>query len=303
MKVAIVHSNYIELEEPYSGNDYKSFFAYAVAMTKANIDHTVNLLRKAGEAGADIAVTNEDFGAVGSCMRDMEYPQCFGELVVKQEGYVLDCLRSAARDYGMFIAANEYETEDGMIYNTTKLIGRDGEIVGKYRKVHLPPGERFVVQPGKEHGVFQTELGNIGFAICYDLLFPEHCRVLAMNGADLIIHQTQGWFPGGPDKNVLGEPYVRVRASENRVYMIVAKNEQRDGGMSCIVDNRGAIVASRSGTGGHLLIADIEPDYDAVDLFDYDNHFAGLKSLRARHLLHREPSTYGRLLDYNPAFT
>ena len=314
MKIAVVHSQYVEPVDSYEGKDYGAYLIYAAARVRANIDSTLEMLRKAGAAGAELAVTNEDFGGMGFYLRDVDNPSCFGDIVKRFENSLLEDLRAIAKEYGMYVAANEYETGvegvgnaggvgsgDG-IYNTSKLIGRDGVIIGKYRKVHLPSGERFVVQPGKEHGVFKTDIGNIGFAICYDLLFPEHCRILAMNGADMIIHQTQGWFPGGANKNVLGEPYLRVRASENRVYLVVAKNAQDDGGMSCIVDNRGNILASQSGFGKKLLLADIDVDYDAVDTCDYDNYYAGLRSLRARHLLHREPSTYGRLAEGNPVF-
>ena len=300
MKIIVVHSPYVE---PEPGSIGSTYFDNALAYTQANIDHTLGMLRKAGEAGADLAVTNEDFGGIGSYMRDMARASLFGDLVVRHEASVLDGLREIARTYGMYVAANEYETDGGKIYNTTKLIGRDGAVVGKYRKVHLPAGERFVVQSGGAYPVFETEIGNIGFAICYDFLFPEHCRILALNGADMVIHQSQGWFPGGPDKNVLGESYVRVRATENRVYIVVAKNAQHDGGMSCVVDNLGSVLAARGGLRSDLLIADIEPDYDAVDAYDYDNCYSGLKSLRARHLLHREPSAYGRLTEGDPVFT
>lgn len=302
MKTAIIHSQYVEPQKDYSGGGYESYFAYALARVQANIDNTFKLLREAGEAGSDIAVTNEDFGAMGGYLRDVEHPSYFPDIVAKTEGSVLAGLCEIAKKYGMLIAANEYETDGGKIYNTSKLIGRDGGVIGKYRKVHLPSGERFVVQPGNEFGVFKTDIGNIGFAVCYDLLFPEHCRILALNGADIVIHQSQGWFPGGANKNVLGEPYVRVRASENRVYMFVAKNAQNDGGMSCIIDNLGNVVASRSGMVEKLLLAEFDADYDAIDPYDYDNYFAGLKSLRARHLLHRSPAAYGRLLDEKPVF-
>jgi len=303
MKIAVLHNKYDEPPERYNGRDYASYLDYAAARVQLNVDKTFGFLRRAGAAGADLAVTNEDFGGIGFYLRDADNPECFRDLTVRLEAPILDGLCAIAKEYGMYVAANEYETAGDGIYNTTKLIGRDGAVAGKYRKVHLPAGERFKVQPGREHGVFETDIGNIGFAICYDLLFPEHCRVLAMNGADMIIHQSQGWFPGGFNKNVLGEPYVRVRASENRVYMVVAKNVQEDGGMSCIIDNLGGVLASRGGTEDDLLVADFEPDYDAIDEYDYDNNYSGLRSLRARHLLHREPSTYGRLTEADPAFS
>ena len=311
MRIAIIHSRYVKPTEQFdtgtNGNNdahsaYDAYYANACSRVKANIAHTTRMMREAGAAGADLVVTNEDFGSIVNYLRDMQYPTCFGNLVADFEDRLLEEICAIAKEFNMYIAANEFETHGGNIYNTSKLIGRSGEVVGRYRKVHLPSGERLVVKPGWEYGVFETDIGNIGFAICYDLLFPEHCRILALNGADMIIHQSQGWFPGGLNERVLGEPYIKVRATENRVYMVVAKNEQGDGGMSCIIDNHGSLLASKSGACNSLLMADIEPDFNAIDEYDYDNYFAGLRSLRARHLLHREPSTYARLLESDPTF-
>ena len=291
MKIAIIHANY----------DYTQ--VSALSHVQANFDKTFKFMDEAGKAGAGIVITNEDFGDIGSYIRDIAHNDCFASLVEQTQAAVTENLCAIAKKYNMLIAANEYEAENGKVYNTSKLIGRDGNIIGKYKKVQLPSGEFFKVHPGTEQPVFKTDIGNIGFATCYDIIFPEHCRILALNGADIIIHQTQGWGIGSGSSVETGEAFMKVRAAENSVYLFVAKNIQRDGAMSCIVDNMGNIAASQPGNTDSLLVADIEPDFDITDPYDYDNYYAGLNSVKARHLLTRNPSAYKRITEGDPVFS
>jgi len=300
MKIAIIHATYDYSQE----KDHKTgYMQNALAHVQANFDKTFAFMHEAGKLGADIVITNEDFGDIGSQIRNITHNDCFASLVEQTQDSVTENLCSIAKKYNMLIAANEYESENGKVYNTSKLIGRDGNIIGKYKKVQLPSGEFFKVHPGAEQPVFKTDIGNIGFATCYDIIFPEHCRILALDGADIIIHQTQGWGVGSGCKVETGEAFMRVRAAENSVYLCVSKNIQNDGAMSCIVDNMGNIIASQPGDDDKLLIADIEPDFDITDPYDYDNYYAGLSSVKARHLLTRRPSAYKRITEDTPIFS
>jgi len=291
MKIAIIHARYDYSQES------------ALSHVQANFDKTFKFMEEAGKAGADIVITNEDFGDIGSYIRDVKNNDRFESLVEQTQTAVTENLCAIAQNYNMLIAANEYEKENGKVYNTSKLIGRDGNMIGKYKKVQLPSGEFFKVHPGTEQPVFKTDIGNIGFATCYDIIFPEHCRILALNGADIIIHQTQGWGIGSGSAVETGEAFMKVRAAENSVYLFVSKNVQNDGAMSCIVDNMGNVIASQPGKTDHLLVAEIDPDFDITDPYDYDNYYAGLTSVKARHLLTRIPSAYKRLAENTPVFS
>jgi len=302
MKVAVIHASYIEPPEDFYGAGGVTE-GMALSLINANIEKTLGMLRKAGEAHADLAVTNEDFADIGRHIRDTERPDLFRQLVSQTEGRLFEALRAIAREYNMLIAANEYETQNGAVYNTAKLIGRDGVCLGKYRKIHLPPGERFRVQPGDTPAVWKTDIGNIGFVTCYDVIFPEHSRILALMGADMLILQTQGWGTGGKSSRETGEAFMRVRAAENSVYLIVAKNLQNSGDTSCIIDNYGNMVSSMSSPADNLLITDMDPDFEMNDPYDYDNYFAGLVSTKARQLLARQPSAYAHLSEGTPIFS
>jgi len=303
IKIAIIHAGYAQPPDGYYDSDGLVTKEDALGLIYVNLDKTLKMLHEAGRNHADIAVTNEDFMDIGSHIRAVRQPEMFGWLVAEAENRIIAELSAIAKEYKMLVAANEYESDNGYIYNTTKLINRDGTIIGKYRKLHIPPGERFQVQSGgRAPHVMKTDIGNIGFSICYDNIFPEHCRILALDGADIIIHQTQGWGVGGRSRAQTGESFMRVRAAENCVYFIVAKNIQGEGGGSCVVDNHGNIVSTMYGSSDNILYTEIEPDYDLCDLKNYDNYYAGVASTRARRLIMREPSAYKRLIEGEPVF-
>jgi len=301
IKVAIVHAAYVQPPDNFYDADGVSEDK-ALSLIYANIDKTLGMLCKAGEAGCDLAVTNEDFADIGRHIRDVEHPGLFRRFVSLIEDDLFEKLHSIAAEYHMLISANEYEIYDEAVYNTTKLFGRDGICAGKYRKVHLPPGERFQVKPGNTPLVLKTDIGNLGFVTCYDIIFPEHSRALALKGADMLILQTQGWGIGGKSSPETGEAFMRVRAAENSVYLIVAKNIYNEGGKSCIIDNYGNMVSSMASPADNLFITEIEPDFEMNDPYHYDNYYAGVTSTKVRQLLGRVPSTYARLTEWMPDF-
>ena len=96
------------------------------------------------------------------------------------------------REHGVHIIFGMPEESDvkGVLHNTAVLVGPKG-IIGKYRKVHLPTHtvfeEKRYYRPGQAAPVFDTRFGPIGLTICYDLYFPELTRLLALQGAQLII--------------------------------------------------------------------------------------------------------------------
>jgi predicted amidohydrolase len=97
------------------------------------------------------------------------------------------------------------------VYNVAVLIGPDGKIAGKYRKVCLPRSEiEDGVTPGHDYPVFQTRFGKVGMMVCYDGFFPEVARELSNNGAEVIAWPVWGCNP----------LLAAARACENHVYLI-----------------------------------------------------------------------------------
>ena len=146
------------------------------------------------------------------------------------------------------------------VYNTAVLVGPDG-LVGRYRKAHLPllGVDRFATPGDTGFRVFDTPLGSIGIAICYDLRFPEAMRALALRGADVIALPTN-W----PDGSQNAPDYVtRTRALENRVFVLACNRCGKERGFwffgrSQILDPNGHVLAE-AGAEEALRFAAIDP--------------------------------------------
>ncbi|MFZ2717144.1 MAG: carbon-nitrogen hydrolase family protein [Lactococcus chungangensis] len=155
-------------------------------------------------------------------------------------------------------------------YNTSYLFDDKGIVVGKYRKIHTfditdPSGQIYresdTVTSGQEVVVVETPLGKLGFAICYDLRFPELHRLLALKGAEIIFNPSDFNLMTGKDH---WEVLLRARAIENGVYMIAADQYGQNAkmlayGNSLVVNPWGTVIA-RAGDGEQILYADIDLD-------------------------------------------
>ncbi len=268
---------------------------YAERQLQTLIDH----LSTAGEIGTDLVFAGEDIKGEYLFLEYFDYPHIFDQLVEEIPGRTSARIADVARKYRMNVVVTYYEREGGEVYNTAVLIDREGTIAGKYRKVHLAPGEAWQVAPGVGFPVFRTDVGRIGMAICYDMIFPETCRCLALEGADIICHPTAGW--GFPDA-ALGESLVRIRAHENSVYMIVSVNCSSDERVkSCVIGNDGHILCELPGRECGVASAVVTPDFDRNYDPDYfDSFHTDVVSIRARFALQRKPHLYSVLTDGQP---
>ena len=213
---------------------------------------------KAGQSGADLIVLSEviyDFGA------GIPIPETAEN--IKEGGVFLNAMKAKAKEYGSYIVANLHEKdEDNHYYNTSVLIGRDGEVIGKYRKTHNSMSEfEKGVTPGEEYPVFDTDIGKIGMLICWDAYFPEPARILTQNGAELIVVST------------VGDAAFRhiARAMENGVYVIVSGNHFANLNnceiLPCkIINPKGEILAQ---TINNCDVAMAEVDLKDKDLIGY----------------------------------
>jgi predicted amidohydrolase len=145
-------------------------------------------------------------------------------------GPTCERLSKLAKTLHSYIVAGIYERDQQIVYNTAVLIGRDGKLVGKYRKTHLPREEwEAGITPGDSYPVFTTDFGKVGLTVCWDVQFPEPCRAMALKGAELILLPI--W--GGSD--IL----ARARAIENHVFLISSSYDMK----SFIVDPTGKVLA------------------------------------------------------------
>jgi predicted amidohydrolase len=158
---------------------------------KGNVEKGVAWLEKAvQEYDAELVVFPET--VTTSFVTGLEVDELW-DLVDKAPGRITAEIQKAARAHGVHVVWPSYRRgpERGVVYNSSILIGPDGDIIGIYDKTHPFPLERNDcggwVTLGNRADVFETALGSIGMIICYDGDFPELSRLLAVKGAEIIL--------------------------------------------------------------------------------------------------------------------
>ena len=162
--------------------------------------------------------------------------------------------------------------DDGRIYNTCYVFGRDGRQIGKHRKVHLfdiyAHGEQVfresdTLTGGASFDTFETEWCRMAVNICFDIRFPESSRIPALNGAKVIFNPASFNMTTGPAHWELA---FRQRAVENQVFMVGTAAAQDPGasytgyGHSIITDPWGRVLMQMDEKEG-VRITEIDPAY------------------------------------------
>src|SRR3990167_2458909 len=177
-------------------------------------------------------------------------------------GWTSQRLIQIARNKRIFIVAGLAEKEGSSLYNSSILIGPKG-FIGRYRKAHLFWNEkRFFTAGNTPFEVYNIGLARVGMMICFDWLFPEVARILALKGADVICHPSNLVLPHCPQAMI-------TRCLENRVFAITANRigiEKRIKGQklkfidqSEIVAPNGRILCRASDNKEKIGIAEIDP--------------------------------------------
>ncbi|SPK70107.1 N-carbamoyl-D-amino acid hydrolase (plasmid) [Cupriavidus taiwanensis] len=210
---------------------------------------------------------------------------------------------------GFYLGYAELALEGGVErrYNTAILVGRDGKIIGKYRKVHLPGHdqhepwlafqhlEKRYFEPGDDFGVWQGFGGVMGMALCNDRRWSETYRVMGLQGAEMILlgYNTPVHNPPAPEHDDLSMFHnhlvMQAGAYQNGTWVVgVAKAGKEEGcemiGGTCIIAPSGEIVAACSTKGDELAIA--RCDLDLCQSY---------KSTTFNFERHRRPEAYGRI--------
>ena len=261
----------------------------ALTHVNRNLDALNTLADRAADEGCHIVAFPED--TLGTLEWESGNWAHAADLLGPAEALMLQRLGAVAADHGTSVICCNDCPGPGGIYNTAILLGPNGNEIGRYRKVQLPIHEQ-ARQRGDGFPVFEAPgVGPIGMCICYDMVFPETTRALALAGADIVFHLTMGGASmAGPDASLAA---FRTRAADSFVYLVVAFR----GGGSLIIGPKGDILADGGSEPDAIVMADIDPGAGR----EAGDAIGGMtEDFRARLFAERVPSAYGILTEECP---
>ncbi len=237
------------------------------------------LVREAAEQGANVVVTQELFLTPYFCR--FQDPGRF-DLADTVPGPATERLCGLAKECGVVLVGSFFEQRGAGIYHNTAVIcDADGTFLGLYRKAHIPqdPGfeEKFYFTPGDTgFRAWETAAGRIGVLVCWDQWFPEASRLVALDGAQLILYPTAiGWLPSekgslGEAQHTAWETVQRGHAVANGCYVAAVNRVGVESGtefwgQSFVANPYGEVIARAPSDDACILYADI--DFAQVESF------------------------------------
>ena len=244
---------------------------------EANLRRACDLVREAAAGGANVICLPELFRSQYFCqVEDHKYFALAEEI----PGPSTHALGEVARETGAVIVASLFERRAaGVYHNTAAILDAGGELLGRYRKMHIPDDplfyEKFYFTPGDLGFLaWKTRHAAIGVCICWDQWYPEAARLTALRGAQVLFYPTAiGWHPGekaqyGRQQHDAWETIQRSHAIANGCYVAVANrigHEAPDGGpgldfwgQSFIAGPDGAILAKASVDREEVLVCEVD---------------------------------------------
>ncbi len=224
-----------------------------------SLDKAAENIKQLADQGADMVVLPEMFNCPYETQRFPQYAEPEG-------GPTWQRMQQVARDNHIYLVCGSIaEIEDGNIYNTSFVFDRDGNQIGKHRKIHMfdiniENGQYFkeseTLEAGDQATVFETEYGTIGLAICYDVRFPELSRMMVDRGAKMLIYPAAFNMTTGPAH---WELLFRTRAVDNQVFTVGCAPARDYSlsyisyGNSIVVDPWGDVLGRLDDSEGYLL--------------------------------------------------
>lgn len=225
-----------------------------------NLERGISIIDDAAGAGARLLILPELFMAYTTLEQS---PSSLRSIAEDVGGPFVSALAAEARKKRMYVALGilERSATRKKVHNTVVMLGPDGKVLAAHRKIQqfdsfgYKESSRFA--PGTEiEGVFRTSLCTMGMMTCYELRFPEMARILAINGAELIVVPT-AWVAGRMKEEHL-HVLARARALENTLFVALTSQTGRIfTGRSIVVDPFGVPLCD-AGEGEGLVTAEID---------------------------------------------
>jgi len=274
---------------------------------QANIARTIDLVREAAAAGAQVILPSELFQGPYFCVSQEE--RWFATAHPWREHPCVIALAPVAAELGVAIPVSIFEREGPHYFNSLVMLDADGRALGVYRKSHIPDGpgyqEKYYFRPGDTgFRVWDTRFGRLGVGICWDQWFPECARAMALMGAEILFYPTAiGSEPHDPSLDTAA-PWRRAMQGHavSNVIPVVGANRtgfepwdnypgggQRFYGSSFIADHRGD------------LVADLGRDEEGIAVASFDLDFLAVHRAAWGFFRDRRPDLYGDLTKGRPA--
>lgn len=187
----------------------------------ATLTHTEELIRLSTDKGAKIVALPQLF-ALPWFPANIDLENL--DLAEEEDGETVSFMRKLSAELNVVIVTPIFEKDkdSGEYFNTAFVTGPEGDILGKYRKMHVPQiplwEERSYFTPGDlGFNVIETPYGNIGIQLCWDVFFPEGMRILALKGADIVIAPTASAFEHSSGK---WERAISASAHANGIFVM-----------------------------------------------------------------------------------
>ena len=261
-----------------------------------NIAAVSALVEQAAAKGAQVILPPELFSGPYFCK--VEEEALFAQACPVLEHPSVVAMRRLAASLKVAIPTSFFERDGQHYYNTLAMIGADGEVMGTYRKSHIPDGpgyeEKFYFRPGNDgFKVWKVFGATIGVGICWDQWYPECARVMALMGAEVLLYPTAiGSEPYDADLDTsrMWRRAMLGHAVSNCMPVIAANRiGDEDGarfyGHSFVTDEWGDFVSEYGASESGALVATLDLDRAA-------KHRAGMGFFRDRR-----PQLYGRICE------
>ena len=266
-----------------------------------NIKRAEGTVRKAASRGARIIQLQELFETPYFCQQ--QKPEFFDLATPLEENPAVNHFKPIAKELEVVLPIPFFERANNNFFNTVAVIDADGEVLGVYRKTHIPddPGylEKYYFAPGDTGPkVWKTRYATIGIGICWDQYFPELARSMVLMGAEILFYPSAaGSVPAVPgfDPYPRWQTAMRGHAACNVVHVVACNRvgvETIDDseitwmGSSFITDNEGNKIAEADHTSETVITAELDLGFTRMV-----RHAYGFFN-------HRRPDAYGSLMTY-----
>lgn len=248
-------------------------------------------IKDAANAGAELVVFPElSFTPFYPRVPASEQDKPLDDLAEPVPGPTTEAIQDVAREFGVVVVFNLYERDGDQRFDTSPVIDADGTLLGATRMMHITQYEHFYEQdyyaPGNTGApVYDTAVGRLGVAICYDRHFPEYLRAMALQEAELVLVPqagTAGEWPKG-----VFEAELQSASFQNGFFMALSNRVGREedmvfDGRSFVTDPTGQVIAQAPSGEATILLASLNLDK------------ARSSTARRLFMKHRRPDQYER---------